>query len=173
MATGARLLLVGPAGAAGDIKLIVFTLGTLQAYESAVSGILLLLHKAKRAPEDKPSLLLVAALFRTGPMAATIEMTAGRPDLGTSLAAGACLIAMAELRLICRILGLRLTSAGQVVGIACVVLLAGAPPFLKVSEGGPGVNELFLYGAWWVLGGIALMCLWPVRTCLRAMRLPL
>ena len=157
MTVGARLLLVGPSDAAGDIGLILCTLSVLQVYEWAVSGILLLLHRAKRAGEDRPSLLLVAALFWTGPMAATIEMTAFRPELGTPLAVGACLIALAELRLSCRILGLRLSGAGQALGAACLVLLVATGPLAKVPEGGPGANELYLYGAWWVLAGLVLI----------------
>ncbi|MHC4091741.1 MAG: hypothetical protein ACYSVY_15985 [Planctomycetota bacterium] len=164
MAAGARLLLAGPSGAAGDIKLILLTLSVLQVYEWAVTGILLVLHGAKRSPEDEPSLLLVAVLFWTGPMAATIEMTAFRPDLGTSLAAGACLIALAELRLACRILGLRLTTAGQLLGSACLVLLAAAAPLLKIPETASGTNELFLYGAWWIFGGVVLIFVPVART---------
>lgn len=163
MAVGARLYLVNPEDAAGDVGVMLLTLGVLQTYEWAVGGILLLLHRTRRSLEDRPSLLLVATLFWTGPLAATIEMTAWRPQLGTGLAAGACVIALAELRLVCRALGLRLSPAGQAVGAACVMLLAAAPPLLKVSEATPRTNELYLYGAWWILGGIVLMALGSVR----------
>jgi hypothetical protein len=128
--------------------------------------VLLLLHKVRRSTEDRASLLLVAALFWTGPMAATIEVTAFRPDLGACLAAGACLIALAEMRLTCGWLGLRLTLPGQLMGAACPILLTVAPPFLKVPASASGTNELFLYAAWWVLSGIALICL-PVASVYR------
>ena len=105
-AVGARLFLVGPADPAGDIRLILLTFGVLQVYEWAVEGILIALHRAGRSPEDQPSLLLVATVFWTGPMAATMEMIAYRPRLGTYLAAGACMIALGELRTCCRMLGL-------------------------------------------------------------------
>ena len=67
MAIGTRLLLVSPSDPTGDIKLILLTLAILQVYEWAVGAILLALHQAARSPEDRPSLLLVATIFWTGP----------------------------------------------------------------------------------------------------------
>jgi hypothetical protein len=75
MAVGARLYLVTPDAPAGEIGLILLTLGVLQLYEIAASAVLLTLHRFRRSPEDLPSLLLVAGLFWTGPLAATVEMT--------------------------------------------------------------------------------------------------
>jgi hypothetical protein len=170
MATGTRLLLVDSSGSAGDIRLILLTLGVLQAYEWAVGGILLGLHTARRSPEDKPSLLLVAVLFWTGPLAATVEMTALRPTAGAALAAGAAVIAVGELRLICRALALQITPAGRLIGTACLTLLVAAAPLLTIPEGATGTNELYLYGAWWVLGGITLGCLWVARVYRRQRR---
>ncbi|MCP4245556.1 MAG: hypothetical protein GY778_00765 [bacterium] len=157
MAVGARLFLVGPADVAGDVKLILFTLAALQIYEWLVGGILLFLHWHRRSPEDQPSLLVVVALFWTGPMAATIEMTAWRPALGSCLAAGACLIAIGELRLVSHSLRLRLSAAGQVAACASVVLVAATGPLLTVPVVESGINELILYGAWWALAGIVLV----------------
>ena len=91
MAVGARLYLVSPSAAPGDLGLIITTLVVLQVYEWGVSGLLLVLHRCGRSPEDKPSILLVAVAFWTGPMAATIEMTAYHAELGSIVAAGACL----------------------------------------------------------------------------------
>jgi len=159
VAVGARLYLVSPSAAPGDIGLIVTTLVVVQVYEWGVSGLLVLLHRSRRSPEDKPSLLLVAVVFWTGPMAATIEMTALRAELGTIVAAGACLIALGELLSVQRMLGIRMTIAGQLVGAACVVLLAVVPPFLRVSDGGARFSELYLYAAWWMLGALALLSL--------------
>ena len=52
MALGARLCLVDPTDAAGDVAVILLTLAGLQAYEWAVGAVLLLLHRHRRAPED-------------------------------------------------------------------------------------------------------------------------
>src|SRR5262245_26100443 len=71
MAIGARLLLVSPHTRAGDIGAVLLTLGVLQLYEWAVAGVLVLLHHSRRSPEDHRMLLLVTALFWTGPLAAT------------------------------------------------------------------------------------------------------
>lgn len=163
MAVGARLFLVGPTNAPGDIKLILVTLGALQVYEWAVGGILVLLHRYRRSLEDQPSLLLVAILFWTGPMAATIEMTVLRKDIGVVLAAGVCLIAIGELGFVERALKIRMTFAARLAGSACVLFLAAAPPLLRVPEGGAGPNELWLYVAWWVLAGITLTSLGSFR----------
>lgn len=168
MAVGARLLLVGRPGATGDLKVIITTLVFLQIYEWLVGAILLVLHHARRSPEDRPSLLLVAAAFWTGPLAATIEMTAIRPDLGLIVALGACLIAIGELGLCRNTLCLRLSGLGQAVGCACVVLIAGAAWFLKSPWSGSRVNELYLYAAWWMLALIAL----PLSRVFRHYRLP-
>lgn len=164
MAVGARLYLVSPTDAAGDIGLILLTLLALQAYEMAVGVILVLLHRTRRSPEDQPSLLLVAALFWTGPMAATIEMTAFRPELGTALATGAGVLALSELWLVSRRLGLRLSRSVQVQAAMCLLLLAGAPPLLKIPPSASGVNELFLYAAWWVFAAMVLLSVWTARS---------
>lgn len=163
MAAGSRLLLVGSSDPTGDLRLILITLAVLQLYEWMVAGILLVLQRAGRAPEDRPSLLLVASAFWTGPMAATIEMIALRPALGVYVAAGACLIAVAELRLCLRALNIQMSVAGQIVACACVILLATAPPFLKIPESNSGLNEIALYGTWWVFAGLVLLCLAALR----------
>ena len=159
MAVGARLFLVDETVAAGDVELILLTLGVLQAYVWMIGAILLLLYRTDRAPEDRPSLLLVATLFWTGPMAATMEMTATRPLLGTCLAAGACLIATSELLVVCRTLRIEVSAAARLAGIACAVLIAAAPPFVAVRQPYDGRNELYLYAAWWVAAAIPLLLL--------------
>jgi len=164
MAVGARLLLVSPNDPAGDVRLIVATLVVLQVYEWAVGAILVALHRSLRSPEDKPSLLLVAAVFWTGPLAATLEMIALRPGLGTYVAAGACVIALGEMRVFSRAIGLRLSAAAQAVGGACVILVAGAAPLLKIPDGNSGENELYLYAAWWVFALVLLGCIGAIRS---------
>lgn len=158
VAVGARGLLVDPTNPAGDFRLIVVTLAALQCYEWAVGAILLALHRARRAPEDVPSLLLVGALFWTGPIAATLEMIALRPDLGTAVAAGACIIAIGELLAVCRVLGLQLRRVTCLIASACVVLLAIAAPLLKMPVTASGIIEIVLYAAWWVFCSLIFAC---------------
>lgn len=162
-AAGTRALLVGPSAATGDLGLILTTLCLLQVYEWAVATILYALQRARRSPEDRPSLLLVATVFWTGPIAATIELMALDPDLGISLAAGVCVIAIGELRLACKALGLRLAPAAQIIGAACMVLLAGTARLLKIPDANNGLNELFLYAAWWAFAVIVLAVVAVVR----------
>jgi hypothetical protein len=164
MAVGTRLFLVGPSDPTGDVTLILLTLVVLQVYVWAVGGILLSLQRAARSPEDRPSLLLVAGVFWTGPMAATIEMTALRTQWGIGLAAGASLIAMGELRLCSKALNLRFSATGQLIGSGCVILLAAAAPLLKIPESDSGLNEIFLYATWWVLAALVLCCLGALRS---------
>ncbi|MBI4581984.1 MAG: hypothetical protein HY718_19960 [Planctomycetes bacterium] len=163
MAVGARLYLVSPSTRAGDVGLILLTLGILQAYEWAVTAILLALSRWRRSPEDQPSLLLVAVLFWTGPLAATAEMTAHRVVPGLICAGAACAFALAELAAVRRVLGLRFSQIGRLAVAACVVLLAIAPPLLRVPESVSGTNEVFLYAAWWLIGAIGLAGLAVVR----------
>lgn len=159
MALGARWYLVTPDALAGDVRLILLTLGILQAYELAVSGVLIVLHRRRKSPEDQPSLLLVAALFWTGPMAATVELTARHGEAGLGFAAAACLIALVELQTIRRTIGLRLRPWCQAAASACVVLLAVAPWRLRVPETADATDELALYAFWWVLAGLVLLAI--------------
>jgi len=164
MAIGARLMLVGPNDPTGDVRLIVVTLVALQVYEWAVGGILVVLFRARRSPEDRPSLLMVAALFWTGPFAATLEMIAYRPETGIYVAMGACVIALAELRLCARQLGVGLSRPAEIVGAACVILLACAAPLIRIPDSDSGLNETYLYAAWWVFACIVLGCVAAIRS---------
>ncbi|MCK4340316.1 MAG: hypothetical protein KAY37_01160 [Phycisphaerae bacterium] len=168
MAVGARLYLVSPGSYAGDIGLILLTLGVLQAYKWAVAGILLLLYRSRRSPEDEHSLLLVAALFWTGPLAATVELSARQAHLGLLFALGVLLFALLELFLVPRSLSLRMSIPGRVLAGACLVLLVVAPTQLHVSNAA-GTNELFLYFCWWLLAGLALLIIGCVRAHLPAL----
>jgi len=153
IALGARLYLVSPSARAGDLGVILMTLGFVQFYEWAVAAVLILLHRWQRSPEDQPSLLLVAALFWTGPLAATTEMTAEDPKLGL----GVCLIAISELYAVARALKLRFSVAGIVLACGCVMLVAAAPWWLHVPEDGIRTDELYMYLAWWILAGLSLL----------------
>ncbi|MBK8271288.1 MAG: hypothetical protein IPK83_24400 [Planctomycetes bacterium] len=161
-AVGARLFLVHPDDPAGDFGLILVTLGVLQFYEWAVAAILVALYRANRAPEDQPSLLLVAAVFWTGPLVATMEMIALRSGLGTALALIACLIAIAELHAVCRIIRLRLSPATHAIASACLVLVAATAPLLKAPVTHDGMNEVYLYVAWWLFAAITVVSLIPI-----------
>lgn len=163
MAEGARLLLVHPDTRAGDLGMILMTLGVLQAYEWAVATILIALHRSRRSPEDGPSLLLVAALFWTGPLAATAEMTAHRMEMGLITAIAAGLIALAEMAVVRRSLGIRLGTAPQAAAGACIALLVLAPPLIRIPAEANGTNELFLYAAWWMLAAIAMLGMLVIR----------
>lgn len=163
MALGARLYLDHPNARAGDAGLILLTLGVLQGYEWAVATILVVLHHMARSPEDKPSLMLVTALFWTGPLAATSEMIAHRADLGLLLSGGACAIAIIEFSFLRRTLGLRISPAGRLTAALAVLFLGIAPTLIKIPETANGTNELFLYFSWWLLAALALIPLASVR----------
>lgn len=162
MAVGARLYLVSPGSYAGDAGLILVTLGVLQFYKWAVTGILLLLHRSRRSPEDEPSLLLVAALFWTGPMAATIEMSAVQAEKGLLFSIAVLLFALLELAVVHRAIVLQLSFASRLLGGACLLLLVIAPWRLHVDTAA-GTNEIFLYLCWWLLGAVALLALGGIR----------
>ena len=157
IAVGARLLLVHPDSQTGDVGLILATLGVLQLYESIVCGVLILLYRHRKSPEDLPSLMLVSVAFWTGPMAATIEMTAHQGSLGLALALPAMLIAVLEMRKVVSGLRIPISIASQAAAASCLLLLAIAPPLLKVSAGDPELREVRMYFAWWVLAFIALL----------------
>ncbi len=163
MAVGAKLYLTAPGARAGDIGLILLTLGVLQLYELAVAIILVVLYRGRRSPEDQPSLLLVAALFWTGPLAATLEIHAHDRWLGLGLSAAVCVLALAELWSLRRLLGLCLSPAGRLVAGLCLLLIAGAPLRLRVEYGSGGTDELSLYSFWWLLACVAAFGLPAVR----------
>jgi hypothetical protein len=163
MAVGARLLLVSPDTRAGDLGMVLLTLGALQLYEWLAAGILLMLHRSGHCPEDERMLLLVACLFWTGPLAATTEMTARNPGLGLGCAVAAALIAWLELRAIVRRVAVRVSLWSRLQGGACLALLAVAPALLRIPEAVDGQNELYLYASWWILGIIPLVMIGTVR----------
>jgi hypothetical protein len=163
MALGAKLYLSAPDAQAGDIGRILLTLGILQLYEAAVATGLIILFRARRSPEDHASLMLIAALFWTGPLAATLELTQHHATFGIAFAAAACLIALAEMATVRYAVGLRFSPAGQMVATLCVVLVAAAPAWLRVPFGAPGTDELTLYGCWWLLAFVLVFALPAVR----------
>lgn len=163
MASGAKLYLDAPNARAGDIGLILLTLGVLQLYELAVSTALVVLHHLRRSPEDQPSLLLVAALFWTGPLAATLELSEHDARLGLGFAVAACVLGLAELQSLRRWLGLRISPAGSLVAGLCLLLITLAPWRLRVPYAATGTDELSLYGCWWLLAAVALFGLPAVR----------
>lgn len=151
VATGARMHLVGPTDAAGDLQLILMTLCVLQVYEWAVSAVLIALHRSGRSPEDVPVIMLVGAIFWTGPMAATIELSALDPISGLGLAIGASIIAFAEFRATLRMLWIRVSIRAQLVCAACLTLLTAIGPLMHIDDRGASANEILFYAAWWVL----------------------
>lgn len=159
MGIGARWLLVSPHLPAGDIDLILITLAALQAYEWCVTAVLAALHRSRRSPEDQPSLMLVAVLFWTGPLAATMEMSAQNAEAGIVLAAGACAIAIAEMLAVRKLMGWRLSPWGQLLACGCVILVAAAQPFMKVPESAGDPRDLLLYALWWAIAGFGLLAL--------------
>ena len=172
MAVGAKLYLSAPDARAGDVGLILLTLGVLQAYELAVAGVLILLHRRRRSPEDQPSLLLVAALFWTGPLAATLELSQHDGPLGTGFAAAACIVALSEFVVVRRAIGLRMSWAGQLAAALCLMLVTAAPLRLRIAHVTAGTDEIALYACWWLLAMLALLALPAVRWHARRGREP-
>lgn len=159
---GARLSLVSPATHAGDVGLILLTLGVLHLYESLVAALIVLLHARRRSPEDLPSLLLIMAAFWTGPMAATIEMTTHRAGLGLLIAVASSAIAVGQLVSISSQLRLPLRPATMAACTTFISFLAICPPLLKTPLSADGLNEARMYGAWLLLAALAL-----IRTAVR------
>ncbi|MBN1488690.1 MAG: hypothetical protein JXA69_02135 [Phycisphaerae bacterium] len=144
--------------------LILLTFGVLQAYQLSVTSVLLLLHSRRRAAEDQPSLLLVATLFWTGPLAAAAEMVTVNARQGAFLVVGGCLVALGELRVVRRALGLKFSIWGRIAVCAWIVLLSGLPLLLKLRAEVTGMDdEVLLYLGWWMLAGIVLLSLGTVR----------
>lgn len=150
MAVAARLCIADAGTAAGSLYLIALTLFVLQFYEWLVIALLFALRHFRKAPEDEPSLLIVGALFWTGPIAATIEMTVLDPKLGALLCGCIGCIALAELALGNRMLSLRLSKAAWGFAVLAVFLVSILPIFLRTAVGSNGWHELVLYGGWWI-----------------------
>ena len=170
MTVGARMLLVDEDNKPGMLRLIILTLVALQVYEWCVSAILVALYRSRRSPEDEPSLLLIAALFWTGPLITTMEMCAQDAGLGLVLAGAACLIALGEFQYVRRTLRLRISVWTQIMCSLCVLTIGIAQPALKIAPGATETNEVLLYGLWWLLSAIALLAVWSVRAASRQAR---
>jgi len=163
MALGAKLYLFAPNDRAGDVGLILLTLAALQFYEIAVSTILIALHACGRSLEDGPSLLIVAAIFWTGPLAATLELSELDGALGFGFALLAAVVALIEMRTVQRALDLRFSLFGQFAAAAGLLLLVEAPLRLRIAHGQGGTDELALYWFWWILAGIILLAIPAIR----------
>ncbi len=166
MAVGARLYLVSPSARAGDLGLILLTMGALQLYEWLVLAILVALRRFRRSPEDAPSLMLVVAVFWTGPLAATAEMGARDAHQGLIFSIAVGLFALLELLLTPRALTLRFSAAVRFQALAAVALLVVTPRVLHVYDDS-GTNELFLYSVWWCLAALALFAIASLRASAR------
>ncbi|GJM25510.1 MAG: hypothetical protein DHS20C16_19250 [Phycisphaerae bacterium] len=142
---------------AGDFVLILTTLTVLQAYEMLVTSILIALRHNIRAPEDQPSILIIGTIFWTGPLIATMEMTAANPTLGFALALGAVAIAIGEVMCVAKTFGWKLGRATVVSTFVFLFIVAMAQPVLRESMGEEGVNEVLLYALWWVVAGAILL----------------
>jgi len=167
MAVGARLLLVDGDDVAGDVRLIVATLSALQVYEWAVAAVLVALARSGRSPEDRPWLMLVAALFWTGPLAATVEMTIAHPGVGLALAVGVGVIAMFELYVTCRSLGIRPGFWTTMTTLACQTLVAVTPYMLRQATAEGGENEVAFFCSWWAFGVLSLLSSGIIRQSIR------
>ncbi len=155
IACGARMLLVPEhKPPAGDLVLILTTLAVLQAYEMLVTSILIALRHNIKAPEDQPSILIVATIFWTGPLVATMEMTAANPTLGFTLALGAIVVAMGEVLSVSKTFGWKLGRATVLCATAFLLIVAVAQPLLRASAGKEGGGEVLLYGLWWCIAGL-------------------
>lgn len=154
MALGARLYLTDPTTIPGEVHLLVVTLTVLQVYEWAVGILLFLLRRGKSGVDDETSLLIVGALFWTGPMAATIEMTVIDPLAGAMLAGVVASISLLELGLGRKLIVPTLTMNTLWQGALFLALLVVCPITLRMNTGADGRHELFLYYSWWVLSGV-------------------
>lgn len=169
IACAARMFLV-PAEKppAGDLAVILITLGVLQAYEIGVTAVMLLLHRHRRSPEDQPSLFIIEAIFWTGPLIATMEMAALDRNLGLSLALAAAVVAIGELQTLARYFHWRLAWSTHAIAAALVLLVAIAQPMLHVVDPKAGTNELLLYALWWVVAALILTAIPGLRRAARA-----
>ncbi len=157
MAAAGRLYLGDSACEPGEIYAIVLTLLILQVYEWVIGALLVAIGRMGHVPEDEHSLLIVAGLFWTGPIAATIELTVRNPTAGAILAAGVAAVAIGELAAAVGFVGLRLSRTSWSIGLTCLIFLVLWPIALRLSTGVGGHHELVLYAGWWILALVALI----------------
>lgn len=163
MAFGAQRCLNSTGASPGDPVVIFTTLGILQAYELAVTGVLLLLHRASRAREDQPGLLLVAILFWMGPLAATMELTAYRLDLGIAFSLAVVVMAMAEFTFVSRVMRLPPRFASSCIAIVGLVLVGSLPPIVRAAQEAGYPGEPILFGAWWAFGVVVAAATYVIQ----------
>lgn len=154
MAVAARITLVSPDIAAGDVWNILRTFASLQAYELALFVVLFVLRRYRRGHDDLATIRIVAALFWTGPLTATTELAARDAALGSWLALSAGIFALGELAAVRRAAGLRTAPASVVVASGAIALLTVLPALLARVEAASGWRETLLYGAWCASAGL-------------------
>jgi heme/copper-type cytochrome/quinol oxidase subunit 4 len=145
---------------AGHWDKVAGTLASLQVYEWAVIAVILVLHRHRRAPEDYPILLLLAVVFWTAPLVATMEMNAQSRQWGLLLSAVVGAIAVVELHVVQRALRINVEPATMAGASLTVMLLALAQPMLKIEPAAVHANEVLLYALWWVLAGLLALSGW-------------
>ncbi|HNO77364.1 MAG TPA: hypothetical protein PKN33_04820 [Phycisphaerae bacterium] len=161
IACGARMLLVPEhKPPAGDVMLILATLGVLQAYEMLVTLILIALRHNIKAPEDQPSILIIAAIFWTGPLVATMEMTATNPTMGFALALGVVALAIGEVLSVAKTFGWKLGRSTILCAVTFLLIVSVAQPLLRASMATDGHSEILLYGLWWLVAGLMCVSSW-------------
>ncbi len=157
MACGARLLLVQPDTRAGDLANILLTLVVLQVYEVAVTAILVALHAFRKSPEDLPSLLLVATVFWTGPLAATSELIARDHEAGVGLSLALACLAVGEFEFVRRRLKLPLSAWSRAFATGALALIALLPALLVSRSPDGRAHESLLLAGWWFLAAMLLL----------------
>lgn len=163
MAVGARLYLTAPDALAGDVGLILLTLGVLQLYEATVTAVVIALHRRGKSPEDQPSILAIAALFWTGPLAATLELSQHDSKSGLGFTAMVVILALVEMWTVRRALGLRLSAYGRALAVMSLLIIGAAPHWLRIPYAVASTNEVALYGFWWLLALVALLVIPAAR----------
>ncbi|MDX2200991.1 MAG: hypothetical protein SF069_18705 [Phycisphaerae bacterium] len=166
MTYAATLVLRQPDAPPGRLPLIFQILAALTVYELAILAAVVGLHRAGRSPEDQPALRLLAALFWTAPLAATLELTLADAVLGRSFTLLTAGIAAAQLIVGPRALATGFGPGATAAGLIVLLVVAGTPIAISPSFCPRGLDDLRLYAAWWGLGlagtigaaGIAWRC---------------
>ncbi len=152
MIYAASLVLRQPDAPPGRLPLIFQILAALTVYELAILTAVVGLHRAGRSPEDQPALRLLAALFWTAPLAATLELTLADAVLGRSFTLLAAGIAAAQLIVGPRALATGFGPGATAAGLIVLLLIAATPIAIAPDVCPRGVDDLRLYAAWWGLG---------------------
>ena len=154
--------------AAGDLRNILLTYGSLQLYELAIIALAVWITVSLVVPDDAATLLIVESLLIGAAFITMDELLAANTSWGLTLCAAGLILAAAKLALTRRPLDLTIGRTLRVVVWLGFVLPVMWVPQMKSVVSTPLAADWTACLAWWSLGALILLgtlAVWLSNEC--------